>query len=146
MDDFIQFFTLELEKIKDDDPNRKLLEFMVKFINEGIIDTGAPVWLVEADEILEHIKLTAEEKDMLVEELMAINDSRDIIKTAREDGFEEGIEQGIEQGEVRKQQEIISKLLNSGLSVEEVAELLEMKPNDIAAVPVGGEKICLLKN
>jgi hypothetical protein len=119
MDDFIQFFTLELEKIKDDDPNRKLLEFMVKFINEGIIESGAPDWLVEADDILEHIKLTAEEKDMLVEELMAINDSRDIIKTAYDDGAED------------KQREIISKLISKGFSTGEISDMLECDRKDI---------------
>ncbi|MDR0845877.1 MAG: hypothetical protein LBN08_00010 [Lactobacillales bacterium] len=63
---------------------------------------------------------------MLVEELMAINDSRDIIKTAREDGFEEGIEQG--------RKEIISNMLKLGLSYEEIAKLTNANLSDIEKI------------
>ena len=43
-----------------------------------------------------------------------------------EQGLEQGIEQGLEQGQLQAKLKMVPRLLQRGLSIEEVAELLEL--------------------
>ena len=53
---------------------------------------------------------------------------------ARRDGIEEGIEQGIEKGIEQGKCEIITKLLISGMTIEEISKITEISVEEIQTI------------
>ena len=52
-------------------------------------------------------------------------------KRAREEGHAEGIAEGLAKGREEERKEVIQKLLASGMSVESVAELLQIPVDQV---------------
>lgn len=68
----------------------------------------------------------------------AIRDYNTQMKGAREEcleqGMREGVEQGIKQGERHALQKLIRKKQEKGMRLNEIAELLEMDPQEVSAL------------
>ena len=74
------------------------------------------------------------------EEIRAMFDLEDLRKTrvwqeaheeGREEGREEGHEEGVEEGQLLAKQELVLKWLAKGMTAKEIAELLEMSPQEV---------------
>jgi len=69
------------------------------------------------------------------EEIRAMFDLEDLRKTrvwkeAHKEGREEGHVEGVEEGRVQEKQELVLKWLAKGMTAKEIAELLELSPQE----------------
>lgn len=88
-------------------------------------------YIGEAYEVLQ--RLSADELKRLEYETRqkAIRDYNTQMNSAERRGIQQGIEQGRKQGAKDERCSIIKKLWKKGTSIEEVADLLDMKAEDI---------------
>lgn len=88
-------------------------------------------YIGEAYEVLQ--RLSADELKRLEYETRqkAIRDYNTQMNSAERRGIQQGIEQGSKQGAKDERCSIIKKLWKKGTSIEEVADLLDMKAEDI---------------
>ena len=88
-------------------------------------------YIGEAYEVLQ--RLSADELKRLEYETRqkAIRDYNTQMNSAERRGIQQGIEQGSRQGAKDERCSIIKKLWKKGTSIEEVADLLDMKAEDI---------------
>lgn len=88
-------------------------------------------YIGEAYEVLQ--RLSADELKRLEYETRqkAIRDYNTRMNSAERRGIQQGIEQGRKQGAKDERCSIIKKLWKKGTSIEEVADLLDMKAEDI---------------
>lgn len=88
-------------------------------------------YIGEAYEVLQ--RLSADELKRLEYETRqkAIRDYNTQMNSAERRGIQQGIEQGRRQGAKDERCSIIKKLWKKGTSIEEVADLLDMKAEDI---------------
>lgn len=88
-------------------------------------------YIGEAYEVLQ--RMSADERKRLEYETRqkAIRDYNTQMNSAERRGIQQGIEQGIEQGRRQGVCSIVKKLWKKGTSIEEIADLLDMKAEDI---------------
>ncbi|MDR0846213.1 MAG: Rpn family recombination-promoting nuclease/putative transposase [Lactobacillales bacterium] len=130
LEDLVQIHLVELKKIKPDDPNGNLLRFMVKFFTEGIVAKGAPRWLAKIGDRYRHLNFTKEEKKLISR---AERNRADI-----EDSKLYYTNRGIERGK----RNIISNLVDSGMSIEQIALLTKLSNEQVEKIlEVGGKEI-----
>ena len=74
------------------------------------------------------------EREAYENSLKYYRDLKNVTDTAHEAGVEEGFEQGLEQGLEQGKQKVARKMLQSGLAVEQVAELTELTEPQIRSL------------
>ncbi|MEZ5045276.1 MAG: Rpn family recombination-promoting nuclease/putative transposase [Saprospiraceae bacterium] len=81
-------------------------------------------------------KFSKEERDAYEESLKYYRDIKNVVDTSREEGLiegiERGIEQGIEQGIDKRNYEIAVKLIEKGMSLNEVSEITGIDVEELA--------------
>lgn len=97
--------------------------------------------MAKTDEYIEEacselLKLSTDERKRLEYEARekAVRDYNTLMGSALRDGLRQGIQQGIQQGSELKLKEHTQKMLDRGMSPDEIADLLDEDPQLITAI------------
>ena len=118
---FPEYWLIEVESFQNI-INDELDEWIYFFKNETIRDDCKSEGLKKAKEKLDFLKLSEEEKKKYNRYLENLAIEKDVIESAREEGWEEGREEG----EEIKEEKIIVSMLKKGLTPEEISEYTEV--------------------
>ncbi|MED0715233.1 Rpn family recombination-promoting nuclease/putative transposase [Aeribacillus composti] len=85
----------------------------------------------EALEEWEKISVSPENRYAYEMQLKWLRDQLSNIRGERRAGMEEGLKQGLEQGMKQKERELIRKMMAKGMSITEIAHMLDLAEEEI---------------
>ena len=135
-DIFPEYYIL---RVDDFDKTAKTpLDEWISFLKTGDIpETATAPGLPEARQKLLEDGMTAEEKLKYRSHLESLRYQRSVIKTGFTEGYdkgeEEGMEKGMEKGRQERNREIVLSMKNKGMSVGEIAAMLDLTEQEVAA-------------
>ncbi|MBF0398706.1 MAG: Rpn family recombination-promoting nuclease/putative transposase [Desulfobacterales bacterium] len=134
---FPEYYLIQVERYQNE-VKEAIDEWIYMIKNNEVKEGSKSKNIDKAREKLAEINMLPEEKVRYEKYLINMVIERDVVNTAKEEGFDigekKGIEKGIEIERVKwilKDKERVKKLVQKGLSLEEAAEIMELSLKDI---------------
>ena len=131
---FPEYFIISLD-IFDDNVKDALDEWSYSFKHHEVKDSFKASGIKEMSEKLSYVKMKPEEQRIYDKYLADLASDRGTLQYKYEEGLEKGLEKGLERGMekgIKKGElKVAQAMLNSGISIEQVAEITKLDIGDL---------------
>ena len=129
---FPEYFLLIVDRFNE--VAKTPIEEWMAYLKDGIIndDTKEP-GLLEARKKLEYMSMSEQERREYQDYMISVHAAKDVVETAKSDGFKKGVEQA-EQKALQEKLKSARRMKSKGYPMSDIADILSLSESEIAAL------------